>query len=287
MNRFVSRVLSPLGVCLFVIVCLGQQGLSQQTAPAKQPGGKKAATMKKAKPAEASAPSQWLSINIVRVKADMLTDYQDFVRKEVIPTLQKGGVKERSAFTTGVFGEAYEYVYVTPISNFADYDSPSPVVKALGEEAARGYGAKARRFVVSSHTYAVQTRPDLSYEGKMTGPPKLAVINSIHTVPGKSLAFEALLKSDILPAVKKAGVAGYLVSQTVLGGDPNEYVTLTLMDSFAEVGKGSPVIRGMGGQAAFNRFLTRVTGIVASQERSVARYVPDMSFPAPAKADNR
>lgn len=287
MNKFVSRVLSPIGVCSLVIACLGPQGLSQQAAPAKQPAAKKAATTRKAKPAEASGQSQWLAINIVRVKADMLTDYQDFVRKEVNPTLQKGGVKERSAFTTGVFGEAYEYVYVTPISNFADYDSPGYAVKALGEEGARSYGAKARRFVVSSHTYAVQTRPDLSYEGKMTGPPKLAVINSIHTVPGKSLAFEALLKSDIIPAVKKAGVTGYLVSQTVLGGDPNEYVTLTLMDSFAEVGKGSPVIRGMGGQAGFNRFLPKVAGIIASQERSVARYVPDMSFPAAAKAETR
>ena len=30
------------------------------------------------------------------------------------------------------------------------------------------------------------------------------------------------VKSDILPAVKKAGVAGYLVSRTNFGGDPND-----------------------------------------------------------------
>lgn len=283
MKRFVSKMFSAVALCSLVIASLAQPGLAQEKAPAKQAAPKKAASMRKAKSAPAAAQSQWLSINVVRIKADMLTEYQDFVKNEVIPTLKKAGIKERAAFTTGVFGESYEYVFVSPIENFAQYDSPSPIVRALGEEGARAFGAKARRFVVSSHTFGVQTRPDLSYEGKMTGPPKLAVINSIHTVPGKSIAFESIIRNDILPAVKKAGVAGYLVSQTVFGGDPNEYTTLTLTDTFAEIGKGSPVVRGMGGQAAFNRFLPKVAGIIAHQERTIGRYVPDLSFGAPAK----
>lgn len=278
MNRLVLGKLCAIGVCLIVIAAVVQAGLAQEKTPAKPAVGKKAAP-RKPKAAAAGAQSEWLSITVVRVKADLLTEYQDFVKNEVIPTLKKGGVKERSAFTTGIFGESFEYVYVTPIENFAQYDGPGPAVKALGEEGARAYGAKARRFVVSSRTFGVQTRPDLSImPANMAGPPKLAVINSIHTVPGKNVAFETLLKTDILPAVKKAGVAGYLVSQTVFGGDPNEYTTLALMDTFAEVGKGSPVVRGMGGQAAFNRFVTKATGIISSQERSVSRYVPELSF---------
>jgi hypothetical protein len=277
MKTFALKMVYSIGMCSLVFGLLGQPVLSQQATAAKQAAPKKAAT-RKAKPAEAGAQAGWLSINIVRVKADMLTQYQEFARNETIPALKKGGVKERQAWGTGVFGESYEFVYVTPIESFAQYDSPGPLVKALGEEGARAYGEKARRLILSSHTYGVQTRPDLSLMGNMTGPPKLAVINSIHVLPGKGPAFEALLKGDVLPAVKKAGVTNYFVSQTVFGGDPNEYVTLTLMDSFAEIGKGSPVARGMGGQAAFNRWAAKVGGIIASQERSVGRYLPDLSF---------
>jgi len=277
MKTFALKMVYCIGMCSLVFGLLGQPVMSQQATAAKPAAPKKAAA-RKAKPAEAEAQAGWLSINIVRVKADMLTQYQEFARKETIPALKKGGVKERQAWGTGVFGESYEFVYVTPIESFAQYDGPGPLVKALGEEGARAYGEKARRFILSSHTFGVQTRPDLSLMGNMTGPPKLAVINSIHVLPGKGPAFEALLKGDVLPAVKKAGVTNYFVSQTVFGGDPNEYVTLALMDSFAEIGKGSPVARGMGGQAAFNRWAVKVGGIIASQERSVGRYLPDLSF---------
>ncbi|HSB11902.1 MAG TPA: hypothetical protein VLM38_20620 [Blastocatellia bacterium] len=286
MKTPIPKIISSIAMCSLIIASLGQSGLSQQAVPAKETTPKKAAPTRKAKPAESPAAPGWLSINIVRVKADMLAEYQDFAKNETIPALQKGGVKQREAWGTGVFGEAFEFVYVTPIDSFAQYDSPGPIVKALGEEGARAYGAKARRLIVSSHTYAVQTRPDLSLMGNMSTP-KLAVINSIRVVPGKGPAFESLLKTDILPAVKKAGATNYFVSQTVFGGDPNEYVTVTPMDSFAEIGKGSPVVRGMGGQAAFNRWLAKVSGIIASQERTVGRYLPDLSFPTPAKAENK
>jgi len=276
-----------VGVCSVVIASLSLPVLSQQTAPAKKAAPKKAASMKKEMSAGAPTGPTWLAINVVRVKADMTSEYEDFVKKEAIPTLKKGGVKGREAWGTGVFGEAFEIVYVTPIESFARYDSPSPIVKALGEEGARSFGAKQRKFIVSSHTYGVQIRPDLSLMGDMSAPPKLAIINSIHTAPGKGPAFESLLTADVLPAVKKAGVKNYLVSQTVFGGDPNEYVTLTLIDNFAELDKGSPLVRGMGGQAAFNRWLAKVQGVVASQERSVARYLPDLSFSSTARADNK
>src|SRR5262249_10956624 len=154
--------------------------------------------------------------------------------------------------------------------DWAQYDGPPPIVRALGEEGAR----KARRLVASVHTYAVQTRPDLSYMGKMTGPPKLAVVNHLHITPGRNTEFENIVKTEILPAMKKADVHAYLVSRTVHGGDVNEYVSLTFMDSYADIGKESPIVRGMG-QAAFNRFVTRLTGIVTHHERDVARYVPE------------
>ena len=232
--------------------------------------------------ADAQAP-QWSSVTIVKVKPDMVAEWQDLQKKVVNPALKKAGMKERSVFETAVFGESYEYVVITPITSLAQYDEAmSPLRKSLGEDAWRDYQAKSRRCVVSAHTYGEMSRLDLSYMGKMmqmTGPPKLAIVNAISVVPGRATAFENLVKSDILPVMKKADVIGYFVSQSIFGGDGYGYTTVTFMNSFAEIAKGSPFLRVLGPAGAAN-MVAKFAGVVAHQERSIVRFNPELSFAA-------
>jgi hypothetical protein len=267
-----SGLSASLALMLLLLVLSAEVGLAQRKHAQKQA----------APEAPSSAGSQWLSIVVVRVKPDMLTEFEDFSKNEVNPGLKKIGVKDRTVWATGAFGDAFEYVFVTPINDWAQYDGPSLLLRAVGEEGAR----KARRLVASVHTYAVQTRPDLSHIGKAIGPPKLALVNWLHIAPGRTAEFENLLKTEIVPAMKKADVRAYLVSRTVHGGDTNEYVSLTFMDSYADIGKEQPIVGGMG-QAAFNRFVPKTAGIITHHERSIVRYVPELSFGPAANADNK
>jgi len=130
---------------------------------------------------------------------------------------------------------------------------------------------------VSSHTFADQTRPDLGNEVKMTGPPKLALLSNVRIAFGKGPDYEALVKSDLLPVMRKAGL-GYAVSQTVLGGDINDFTTLIFYDTFADIGKGHPFDRILGADG-FRQLTAKAVGIVTHVERSVVRYVPELSFP--------
>src|SRR5438128_10661860 len=177
MKRTAWRVVGlALCIAMTTLLAVAQNTTAQKAAPKK-------AAARKAKPmADAPAP-QWSSITIVHVKPDMVADWQDLQKNVVNPALKKAGVKERSIFETAVFGESYEFVVVTPITSFAQYDEPISLLrKTLGEDAFRDYQAKSRRSVVSVRTYAELARLDLSYMGKiasMTGPPKLAVVNSI------------------------------------------------------------------------------------------------------------
>lgn len=232
----------------------------------------------------AEAP-QWLHITVMRVKPELVTEFVDFQKNETIPALKKAGVTSRDVWVTGVFGESFEYVFVTPIEKFAQYDSPSPIVRALGEEGARAYGAKLRRFLTSQHSYAVRMRPDLSYQGKMTWPPKLAVVSWNRVAPGRSMEYEAYIKNDVLPAMKKAEVAGFLVSQTTFGGNGNEYVSLVLRDNFAHLDKGPPAVQALGQEGA-NRLSQKTAGLVTNTERSIAHYNPDLSI-APTQIQNK
>jgi len=185
-------------------------------------------------------------------------------------------VKSRDAWTAAVFGDGFTYGFVTPLESFAQYDGETPPVRALGADGARAYGENNRRFIESTRTVAIQTRPDLSYEIKMTAPPKLALLSDITVVPGKTAEFEALIKSDVVPVMRKAHL-GYSVSQTMIGGDISGFMSLILYDNFADIGKGHPFLRVLGAEGE-RQLLTKAAAFTSRVERSVMRYVPELSF---------
>ncbi|HWF86253.1 MAG TPA: hypothetical protein VG222_15445 [Vicinamibacterales bacterium] len=221
-----------------------------------------------------------LQITVLRIKSELMSEWLAFQKSETIPMLKKAGIPRRDAWQNAVFGEGPMYAFVTPIENFSQYDGDSPAVRALGAEGAQAYAEKNRRFIDSTHVYAEQTRPDLSYDVKMTAPPKLALLSDVQIALGKVPAYEALVKSDVLPVMRKANLP-YVVSQTILGGDVSSFMTLIFHDRFAEIGKGHPFQRILGAEGE-RQLTAKAVGIVTHVERNIIRYVPDLSFAAAA-----
>jgi hypothetical protein len=271
MKRVGVQFLSLVSLAALVFAGLILPGFAQAQTTKPKPASPAA-------PVVAPAPPRLYQVSVIRVKPDMVNEWTELIKNTAIPALKKAGVKERACWQTAQFGESYEFVFLTPLESFAQLDEEGPMLKALGEQGYRSYLEKARRMVVSMRTYADQDREDLSYAGNMSLPPKLAVVATVTVAPGRTADFENLLKTDVLPAVKKGEAKAYFVSQTLLGGDISQYTTVTLYDSFADIGKGSPILRGMGGQAGYERFLRKTAGIVVRTERAVYRYNTELSF---------
>jgi hypothetical protein len=271
MTRSVLRVASVV-VAIVVYAAIGPSGTAQQTT-----GAAKAQTAAQQPASKQPAPKrEMFQITVLKVKPEMLDQWLEFQKNETIPMLKKAGVKSRDAWQTATFGEGFMYAFVTPIENFSQYDGDTPPIRALGADGARAYGEKNRRFIESTRTYAEQSRPDLGYDMKMTGPPKFALLSEIQVAPGKIPEYEALLKSDVVPVMRKAKL-GYAVTQTILGGDVSSFTSLIFYDSFAEIGKGHPFQRILGAEGE-RQLLMKAAPLVTHVERSVIRYVPDLSF---------
>ncbi len=226
---------------------------------------------------------QWLSITVLSVKPEMVAEFRNFMTNETNPALRKGGAKWREVWqTTAVAGDAFEYVLVAPIDNFAQYDGPSPLEKGLGKDGFAAWQTKASRYVNSVHRLVIRTLPDLSNEGKRTGPPKLAVVSHIHVASGRGQDFENYTKNEYLPVMKQGQVT-YRVAQSVFGGDVDEYITLTLRESFAEIDKGPTVVQILGAEGAAKLFQKMPAGTVTHIERSFAQFVPELSIMPAAK----
>lgn len=231
-----------------------------------------------------SAPqqSQMYTMTVVTVHPGMGPEYVAFQKDEVMPAQQKGGMKVRMAYSSGVFGEPGTFAFFSPIENFAQFDGPSPIMKALGEQAAAQLGAKAAKLTPTRRVMLVRSRPELAYQaGASASPAPLALVSEVEVAAGRRGDFEALIRNEVLPIMQKAKVTSYSVTEVIYGGTAGTYYTAIGYPNYEAVGKGHPfqVILGEEGTKTLE---SKFTGIVTRLERYVVRYREDLSFrPAP------
>ena len=223
---------------------------------------------------QASAPRQRYLVIATRVKPEMMTQFREFYQKETLPAQQKAGLKQQSVWTTATLGEGFEYITIRPIEGLQEFDEPNLLTKALGEEGARKWGAKRGAMIVSSRSYIMQARPELSISPDPNAVPKLAFVSRASIAPGRSTEFENYVKNDVLPIVKKTNPKGHLVTKVTTGGDTEEYISATLLDSFADFEKWSAALVKEG----YGNIVAKRAGIVMRREMAVYRYVPELSL---------
>jgi hypothetical protein len=259
---------SLIAAAAFVCLGIGVNGQAQRNGQSTAASG---------------APRGWYSVAIVTLKPDMVNEWREFQKTQTIPMLQRGGVKVRDVWQSGApFGDGFTFGTVTPIDKFADYDLAPRPQRVLGADAARAYQEKLSHMIVSQRTMAVQDRVELSIapaaNAKLVG----AILQDVTIVGGHAPQYEAYIKNDLLPVLKKGNVLGYTVSRTIFGGDANVYHTVQYFDSFADIDKGPVPQRVLGAEGA-QALTAKAAPHIASISRTILRYVPDLSMrPKPA-----
>ena len=235
-----------------------------------------ASNSNQATPAAATdqAPRQLYFVIATRVKPEMMTQFREFYQKETLPAQQKGGVRQQSVWVTANLGEAFEYVSIRPIEGLQQFDEPNALTKALGEEGFRKWAAKRATMIVGSRAYVMQSRPELSLAPDPNYAPKLAIVVRQSLTPGRRLDYESYVKTDILPIVKKINTKGFMVNKVTVGGDTEEYLGITLVDSFADYERWVAALQKEG----YNNVLPKQAGFMAHREQLVYRYVPELSI---------
>ena len=223
---------------------------------------------------QASTPPQRFWVTETHVKPEMMTQFRELYLKETLPAQQKGGVKQQSVWTTATFGEAFQYITIRPIESLQQFDEPGSLTKALGEEGFRKWEAKRGTMIVSTRTYIMQARPELSIAPNPNEAPKLVFVVRQSIAPGRSTDYENYIKNDVLPIVKKTNPKGFLLNKVAQGGDTEMYITATLLDSFADYDKWAAELTKEG----YANVVAKRAGLVMHRESAVYRYVPELSL---------
>ena len=212
-------------------------------------------------------------VTVTHVKPDMLDEWQDLQRHEVIPALKKAGVKTQTVYRT-YFGDPYEFVTVVPFDKYADFDNPAPITKGLEAAALARLQARTRKCIVSTNSYVNTRLADLS--NIPDTPPEVLVVSRYRITQGKMQDFQNLVKSDVLPLYVKAKAYG-IVSQRGFGANPNDVTMTSGYAKMADLDLGPVMTRQLGAEAAA-KVNAKFQGIRTPVDRMVRRRVADLSF---------
>lgn len=213
-------------------------------------------------------------VTISHVKPDMLNEWVDLQKNEVVPALKKAGVKTRTVYASGLFGPAGEYLVTQPFNSPAEFDGPSPLVKALDAPGAARLNEKLRKSLVSQNSY-MNTRFD-DASNLLQTPPSVIISVRYRIAAGKMQDFRDLVKSDVLPVYKKAKMQ-LTVNQRGPGANPNDVTMVTGYMKFADW-DGGPFLTHELGQAAADRLNAKFAGFRTLIEVIVRERVADLSF---------
>ena len=214
------------------------------------------------------------TVVVVHVKPDMLTEWIDLEKNEVIPAQKKGGIKTRTTYQT-LRGNGFEYTTVTPFEKYAEFDGQSPMVKALGTDGAARLNAKLRKCEESVQVFVSSPLPELSYRPS-NEPLAMGVYSRYRVANGKMQEYQNFIKTDILPLYRKAEV-GFQTNRRGLGANGNDFVSITWVKDYADLDKGPPTTRILGADGAAKLAMKRGT-MATLIEQVVRRRVADLSF---------
>lgn len=229
-----------------------------------------------AKPAPAPLP--WVEWTVVEVDPAMVDEFIA-IQREFTARAKKAKTAWRRVSRTEVFGDAYRFLIATPVRSLATFDKRDDSDAELSVLVHR-----AQRCVRSQKTYAVRTLPDAGNplpEGKEPG---LMVVNVVRVAPGREQDFMNVMTSDFLPHFNEAKIH-YETGALAFGGESG-FVHAFYVDNFAELDKGSPVVRALGAEGA-QAVTAKLSGIVTASEMWIARLLPEVSYGPTAGASEK
>jgi hypothetical protein len=98
--------------------------------------------------------------------------------------------------------------------------------------------------------------------------------------PDKLGDYLALVKSDILPAVKKSGAKDYSIARGQFGEPSTTVISVLGLNNWADLDGGLGVEKALG-KEGFQSFLLKMAPLIVSSQFDIYRFQPNLSYLPP------
>jgi hypothetical protein len=220
---------------------------------------------------------RWMVSTTTKVKPEMRQEFEGYL-KQLMAAHKKA--ETLSFLTLETFaGDTTEYTTVVPVMKFGDLDGPSIVIKVLGEARWERLSRNlARCYTAQTRQYAT---PQTELEINKTDVPMgiYWVETSTLVAPGKMGDYLNWLKHDYRPALEKAGVAHFQVSQPIFGAAAGEIVTTRMLKNLAEIDGGPVLSKALNDEEA-RAIAAKSVALGSSSKTKIVRVRTELSYSA-------
>ncbi len=224
-------------------------------------------------PTGAATEQQYYGVMDIQVKPGMSLEWENYLKKDLLPALKKAGMKQITTMTTNELGVGDLYTTFWPMAGLAELDGPGPFEKALGPDGLVVLLANVQRCVASSRNYILRILPNQGIAPKPGYVYKMAVVATATVAPGRNEEFENNAKA-MLGVLAKTNAKAVHMTNVGLGGNPNEYRTLVAFDSFTDLQNFLPAYMKAMSEAK----LSPMTGIVLHMNMQAWKGVPELGI---------
>jgi hypothetical protein len=228
----------------------------------------------------ASAQGNIRSVTFYTVKPDRVGDFQTEI-KEYHALKAKAGSTEYSSSWLSVTGPR-TYALVTYYTKWADLDAGAdPKMKDQAADVAR-ITERILDCTESRRRIIEEVNPDLSLPDSGKVPTMIRVLVT-DIRPEKYNDYLALIKSNILPGIKKSGQKDYSIAESRYGAPSTQITSVVGFNNWADLDEGIGARKALG-KEGYQSLLAKVRPLIVSSQSDVYRFQPDLSYLPPATA---
>jgi len=223
------------------------------------------------------------SINIEQPKRDRLEEFRSAIT-DYNAALKKAGATAPYTMWSSQSGDS-QYLQITDYEKWADLDKspfapqnyPAQALEiALADQRIREANLSQRRVIL-------RLVPDAGLPLTGENTPMMIARWVQLAGPGHGQEYAGIVRTDLLPSVRKAGIKSFSLWQVWFGAEQSQYLSLIALNQWASLDQPDPIVAAMGNEA-YQRYRNKTTPIVAQVREDVYRFRPELSYlPSPAK----
>jgi quinol monooxygenase YgiN len=213
------------------------------------------------------------TVLFVRLKPERTGDWRAAV-KDYAALMKKSGSEEYFTVWASQSGPD-EYAVVWNSARWKDLDEEQdPKTKDVAVDIAHVI-ARLDGATQSLETWVDERQPDLAISGKDV--PKFVRTGRTRVVPSKMTEVLEILKSDTVPALKKAGITEFGVYVARYGTPINEIHTYAAIGGWGDLDAPWGIQKALSAEE-YKAYLAKITPDLVFSEYDIWRFKPELSY---------
>ena len=212
----------------------------------------------------------YMYVFLTTVKSDRVAEFEELLRTRAAG-LEAAGPGFRSVYES-VVGDQFTYLMADYVSAIDVLDQPT----SPGRIPPPGWTNRNDAATTAQTVLLMRRYDDLRIAAAEGSERDLVRVRIRRNAPGRTQDYYEWQANELMPALREAGVTGFLTNRVILGDSNQTWMSFANIDSYAST-ENNVLAESMGEQQAA-QMIGRGAAMLVHTEDLIMRYRPDLSY---------